>query len=64
MNDRIWRKSSHSSGQGNCVEVCTSEPGTAAVRDSKNPGQELAVSDQAWSAFLQGVQHGEFDLIP
>jgi hypothetical protein len=63
MNDRTWRKSSYSSAQGNCVEICTSEPGAVAVRDSKDRyGSELAVSDQAWSAFVRGVKHGEFDL--
>jgi hypothetical protein len=63
MNDRIWRKSSHSSAQGNCVEVCTSEPGVVAVRDTKDRyGKELTVTDRAWSAFVRGVQHGEFDI--
>jgi Domain of unknown function (DUF397) len=63
MNDRTWRKSSYSSGQGNCVEVCTSEPGVVGVRDSKDRYEkELTVSDRAWSAFVQGVKRGEFDL--
>ena len=63
MNGRTWRKSSYSSGQGNCVEVCLSEPGAVAVRDSKDQaGPELAVSDQAWSAFVRGVTQGEFGL--
>jgi uncharacterized protein DUF397 len=63
MTERTWRKSSYSTAQGNCVEVCTSEPGTVAVRDSKNlPGPELTVSDQAWSAFVQGIKNREFDL--
>jgi Domain of unknown function (DUF397) len=63
MNDRTWRKSSYSSGQGNCVEVCLSEPGAVAVRDSKDQaGPELAVSGQAWSAFVLGVKQGEFRL--
>jgi Domain of unknown function (DUF397) len=62
-NFREWRKSSYSGNTGNCVEVCTSEPGTVAVRDSKNvPGPELAVNGHAWSAFAQGIKHGEFDL--
>jgi len=63
MTERTWRKSSHSTAQGNCVEVCTSEPGTVAVRDSKNlPGPELAVTAQAWSQFVQAITHGELDL--
>jgi hypothetical protein len=64
MSDpREWRKSSYSGTGANCVEICTSEHGTVAVRDSKNvPGPELAVSDRAWSEFVQGIRHGEFDL--
>jgi hypothetical protein len=58
-----WRKSSYSGSSANCVEICTSEPDTVAVRDSKNvPGPELAISDQAWSAFTEAIKHGEFDL--
>jgi hypothetical protein len=63
MNDRTWRKSSYSSAQGNCVEVCLSGPGAVAVRDSKDQdGPELAVGDQAWSAFVRGVKQEEFGL--
>jgi hypothetical protein len=58
-----WRKSSYSANGANCVEVRTNLPGTVAVRDSKNvPGLELAVSDQAWTQFVRGIKHGEFDL--
>lgn len=60
-----WRKSSYSgNGGADCVEVASNQPGLVAVRDSKNvPGPELAVSDQAWSAFVRGIKHGEFGLI-
>lgn len=54
---------SYSSGQGNCVEVCTSQPGVVAVRDSKDRyGCEITVSDREWSAFVQGIKQGEFGL--
>jgi Domain of unknown function (DUF397) len=58
-----WRTSSYSGGNGGgCVEVA-SNPGTVAVRDSKDRGgPQLAVSDRAWSRFVQGIKHGEFDL--
>ncbi|RSS73346.1 DUF397 domain-containing protein [Streptomyces sp. WAC06614] len=48
-----WRKSSYSDGEGgNCVEVAAC-PGTVHVRDSKVPaGPQLALSPEAWSAFL------------
>jgi Domain of unknown function (DUF397) len=58
-----WKKSSRSNGQANCVEVCTSQPGIVAVRDSKNvPGPELAVSRQAWSQFVQAITQGDLDI--
>jgi hypothetical protein len=44
------------------VEISTSQPGTVAVRDSKDQaGPELLVDDHAWSAFVGGVQKGEFN---
>jgi Domain of unknown function (DUF397) len=59
-----WHKSSFSNGQGGaCVEVASNLPGIVAVRDTKNvPGPELAVSNHAWSQFVRGIKHGEFDL--
>jgi Domain of unknown function (DUF397) len=57
-----WHKSSHSANGGNCVEVANL-PGVVAVRDSKNPdGPRLAVTGNAWSAFVAGIQRGEFGL--
>jgi len=39
-----WRKSSHSNGQAECVEVAFLRDGRVAMRDSKNPdGPMLAV---------------------
>lgn len=57
-----WRTSSHSSGNGACVEVA--EIGDIiAVRDSKDPGgPKLAFTAPEWEAFTAGVRGGEFDL--
>ena len=57
----IWRKSSHSAGNGACAEVAVlpSPDGFAvAVRDSKNPGgrPELTFSPAAWMEFLAMVK--------
>ncbi|SDP70334.1 protein of unknown function [Actinopolyspora xinjiangensis] len=57
MQELQWRKSSRSTGGGNCVEV-----GFAAsavlVRDTKDrDGGTLAVSPTAWQSFLTTLKH-------
>jgi len=52
-----WRKSTHSSQDGNCVEIATSLPGIIAIRDSKNPdGPVLTVTNLGWTAFIEGIK--------
>jgi hypothetical protein len=52
-----WHKSSHSSQDGNCVEVARNLPGLVAVRDSKQPDwAKLVVSQQVWRVFLRDVR--------
>ncbi|MGP0024426.1 MAG: DUF397 domain-containing protein [Streptosporangiaceae bacterium] len=47
-----WRTSSHSSGNGACVQVAAGPGGIVAIRDSKDPaGPRLVFSQQAWEAF-------------
>ncbi|MGH3796011.1 MAG: DUF397 domain-containing protein [Pseudonocardiaceae bacterium] len=61
MKHLRWRKSSYSSGDGNCVEVADLDSGRA-VRDSKDPaGPALSFTAAGWSAFTAGVRAGEFD---
>ncbi len=64
LDRAVWRKSSHSGGNGGgCVEVAQRRPGAVAVRDSKDRGgPQLAVSDRAWSQFVRGIKDGELDL--
>ncbi len=51
-----WRKSSHSSQSGNCVEVARNLPRQVAVRDSKDPdGAMLTVSYETWRSFISGL---------
>ena len=58
-----WSKSSHSSANGQCIQVARNLPGVVAVRDSKNPGgPKLMFSPADWRTFLSGVKSG--DLTP
>jgi hypothetical protein len=51
-----WHKSSHSSANGQCVEVAP-VAGGIAVRDSKNPaGSRLIFTREAWADFVEGVK--------
>jgi len=56
-----WRKSTHSGGGNQCVEVA--QVGAAvAVRDSKNPDAGyLAFDTAAWKAFVANAKRGNYD---
>lgn len=59
----VWRKSSHSGGSGNCVEVAGGLPGAVGVRDSKDPGgQPLVFAARAWQGFADRVKSGTLSL--
>ncbi|MFD8803689.1 DUF397 domain-containing protein [Streptomyces atroolivaceus] len=59
-----WRKSSHSSNGGNCVEVAANlaaPHGIVPVRDSKNQaGPVLVLPAASFAAFVTGVKSGAF----
>ncbi|MFC9430970.1 DUF397 domain-containing protein [Streptomyces sp. NPDC056987] len=55
--DAVWRKSSHSGADSNCVEVSDTWPGTVPVRDSKTPGgPRLAFGASAWVSFVAALK--------
>ena len=52
-DEPVWRKSSYSGGNGDCVEVAV--VARVLVRDSKNPtGPTLAFDTPTWKIFLSG----------
>lgn len=57
----LWRKSSRSGGEGQCIEI-TSTLGHIFVRDSKSPtGPMLTCNQSDWSVFLRVIKIGELD---
>jgi hypothetical protein len=54
----VWRKSSYSGSETNCVEVAEFDH-AVAVRDSKNPsGPALIFGPLAWTAFVATLKQG------
>jgi Domain of unknown function (DUF397) len=59
FSDALWRKSSYSNGQANCVEVAAAGQGGrfVAVRDSKAPdGSKLILAAPVWRQFVDAVK--------
>jgi hypothetical protein len=56
-----FRRSSHSTAAGNCVEVAELPSGHRAVRDSKDPaGPVLTCTATEWAAVTAGIRAGDF----
>jgi hypothetical protein len=57
-----WHKSSHSSANGQCVEVA-GLPGAVAVRDSKDPaGSKLIFTRADWQEFVFAMAEDRAEL--
>ncbi|MBO4206116.1 DUF397 domain-containing protein [Micromonospora echinofusca] len=57
----MWRKSSRSGGDGDCVEVAGFAE-VVGVRDSKDrQGPVLTFAPGAWAGFVAATRAGEFD---
>ncbi|OHX04977.1 DUF397 domain-containing protein [Micromonospora sp. WMMB235] len=54
LTGAIWRKSTRSGTQGDCVEVADNLAGVVGVRDSKDPaGPALTFTPDAWRTFVR-----------
>ena len=54
LTGAIWRKSTRSGTQGDCVEVADNLAGVVGVRDSKDPaGPVLTFTPDAWRTFVR-----------
>jgi len=58
LSRAVWRKSSRSNGQGNCVEVAEAQD-VVGVRDSKDvTGPVLVFRRSAWALLIAGLKVG------
>ncbi|WP_412735539.1 DUF397 domain-containing protein [Krasilnikovia sp. MM14-A1259] len=59
----MWKKSTRSGANGQCVEVATNLSNIVAVRDTKDNGNGpvLLFTPAEWDAFIGGAKNGEFD---
>ncbi|MEU5959961.1 DUF397 domain-containing protein [Micromonospora parva] len=61
VRDGVWRKSTRSGGEGDCVEVAGFAD-TVGVRDSKDrQGPVLTFTESAWSDFVASTRMGQLD---
>jgi hypothetical protein len=56
-----WRKSSHSGGQSECLEVCTVHEAVQVRHSKEQDGPVMRFSQAEWRAFLAAVRSREFD---
>jgi hypothetical protein len=59
LADAVWRKSTYSNPNGECVETAMLPSGDVAVRDSKHAdGPVLLIGPAQWRALLARVRGG------
>ncbi|GAA3864896.1 hypothetical protein GCM10023084_17450 [Streptomyces lacrimifluminis] len=59
LSGAVWRKSSYSGGETQCVEIADGFSGIVPVRDSKDlTGPRLVFETDAWNSFLRTVKTG------
>jgi hypothetical protein len=56
LSRAVWRKSTYSGGNGDCVEVAGLDR-AVALRDSKNPdGPKLIFTEDSWHTFIRNLK--------
>jgi hypothetical protein len=60
----VWKKAKKSDSNGSCIEVARLADGGAKIRDSKDNGSGpvLSFTRAEWDAFVDGMEHREFEL--
>jgi hypothetical protein len=62
LSRAVWRTSTRSGGNGNCVEVATNLAAVVAVRDSKDrTGTVLTFGHADWQAFTAQLRDPALD---
>ncbi|GAA0491533.1 DUF397 domain-containing protein [Streptomyces sp. NPDC046215] len=61
LSHAVWRKSTYSVGDEECLEIADNIPGNGVpVRDSKRPqGAALIIPAAAWTTFVTAVRSGK-----
>jgi hypothetical protein len=62
LSRAVWRTSSYSGQNGDCVEVADNIPSLVVVRDSKDrDGLLLLIDPEEWRGFTEQVKAEQFD---